>query len=292
MSLKSALFEMKQLLNDPQVELDEKWIQELEMKNSLKAGSLVFYLNNMMMVKTNSMVNQSGEDTKKVNRKWTKAEMAFMFQYIKERQDEGALNITEILEEIAHLLNRGYQSVNYKYYNLLKEKDKKQPESSKSYNFTTIEFNEVPVVATEIKKDTPPVVSSTALPVKEPVMPANSTDLIDILSGLITNVQQLPGINLNELLLSLYQLTNMALQNQDAVQQMENMKSEISFENDSLKQQLLLERKRNDELQREVSKLSKEIHAFNELGDAAKIQNLKSYNQRLKYIVDNFGVVL
>ena len=32
--------------------------------------------------------------------------------------------------------------------------------------------------------------------------------------------------------------------------------------------------------------------AFNQLSDAAKIQNLKSYNQRLNYIIDGFGIVI
>jgi uncharacterized protein YlxW (UPF0749 family) len=112
-------------------------------------------------------------------------------------------------------------------------------------------------------------------------------------------VQQLPGIQLNELLRSLYQLTNMALQNQDAVQQIANVKLESDLEKKALKEklaameeQVALEKRRNDELQSEVRKLAKEIMTFSQLGDAAKIQNLKSYNQRLNYILDGSGVVV
>jgi hypothetical protein len=296
MSLKSALFEMKEALKNQQVgQLKEEFIYELETKNRLNTGTLVFYFNNLVMLSMNNSenVNQSPDHSKKINRKWTKIEIEFMVQYIKERQEEGALNITEILEEVAQLLNRGYQSVNYKYYTFIKEKHKKDESNQNSYHFTTITQTEVPVVSTEVIRDTPSVPQVTQM------NPSQDYDLLDILSGLITNVQQLPGINLNEFLRSLYQLTNMALQNQDVVRQLDSIKSEINLEKEALreklmkKEQLLLrEKSRNDELQLEVSKLAKEITAFNLLGDAAKIQNLKSYNQRLNYIIDGFGIVL
>jgi hypothetical protein len=296
MSLKPALFEMKEALINQEVgQLEQDFIHELEDKHRLSAGSLVFYFNNLMMSSLNILenANQTRDNSKKVNRKWTKIQIDFMFQYIKARQEEGALNITEILEEIAQLLNRGYQSVNYKYYSLIKAKDKKEASVPNDYHFVTISEKEVPVVSTEVIRGTPPA------PQTNQAEPPKEDDLLDILSGLITNVQQLPGINLNELLRSLYQLTNMALQNQDAVQQIESMKSESNLEKDALReklqkkeQQFMQEKKRNDELQLEVAKLAMEITAFNKLGDAAKIQYLKSYNQRLNYIIDGFGLVL
>jgi hypothetical protein len=249
----------------------------------------------MLLSNQNSkFTNQSNDDSKKTNRKWTKSEVEFMFQYIKERLAEGALNITEILGEVAQFLNRGYQSVNYKYYSLVKENNKKHPSSQKAYQYTTISQKEVPVISSEVVRDISPPASQV-----NSVSPAITDDLLDVLSGLITNVEQLPGINLNELLRSLYQLTNMALQNQDAVRQIENMKSEINLEKVSLRdhlvkkeQQLIQEKKRNDDLQLEVSKLAKEISAFNQLGDAAKIRNLKSYNEKLNFMIDGFGNVL
>lgn len=296
MGLKSALFEMKEALNNQKVgQSEQDFIHELEVKNQLSTGTLIFYFNNLMILSLNDSenANQSHDDSKKVNRKWTKTEIEFMFQYITERQEEGALNITEILEEVAQLLTRGYQSVNYKYYSLIKAKNKKEASNQKAYQFITISDKEVPVVSTEVISD--------SAPEKQVIQanPSEDNDLLDILSGLITNVQQLPGINLNELLGSLFQLTNMALQNQDAVHQIASMKSEINLEKEAIREQLMKkeqqfiqEKKRNDELQLEVAKLAKEITAFNKLGDAAKIQQLKSYNQRLNYIIDNFGVVL
>ncbi|MCL6570282.1 MAG: hypothetical protein K6T88_01190 [Bacillus sp. (in: Bacteria)] len=296
MSLKTALFEMKEAIMNQKVGPSEQnFISELEDKHRVSAGSLVFYFNNLMLLSINNAeyAKQPVDDSKKVNRKWTKNQIDFMFQFIKGRQEEGALNITDILEEIAQLLNRGYQSVNYKYYSLIKAKAKKEASIPTDYHFVTITENEVPVVATEDIRNTLPA------PQSNHVDPSQDDDLLDILSGLITNVQQLPGINLNELLRSLYQLTNMALQNQDAVQQIESMKSESNLEKDALHQELLKkeqqfkqEKKRNDELQKEVSKLAMEITAFNKLGDAAKIQYLKSYNQRLNYIINGFGLVL
>ncbi|WP_040209376.1 hypothetical protein [Neobacillus jeddahensis] len=293
MSLKSALFEMKEALNNHQAgKIEEAYIQELEMNHRLNPGTLVFYYNHLMMLAINNEneAKQSSRESKKINRKWTNNEIQFMFQYIQERQDEGVLNITEILEEVAQLLNRGYQSVNYKYYTIVKTKDK-TPQTG--YQFTTIAHKNVPVLATETVEDLTP-----ALPVNQSE-PEQGDDLLDILSGLITNVQQLPGINLHELLRSLYQLTNLALHNQEAVQQIETMKSEINGEKKALRdklaqkeQQLMEERKRNNELKSEIAKLAKEIAAFSQLGDAAKIQNLKSYNQRLNYLVDGSGVVL
>jgi hypothetical protein len=296
MGIKSALFEMKEdLINQKVGKSEQDFIRELEVKNHLPAGTLVFYFNNLMLLSMNGseLANQSHDDSKKVNRKWTKTEIEFMFQYINERQQEGALNITEILEEVAQLLTRGYQSVNYKYYTLIKAKNKKEAANQNAYQFITITENEVPVVSTEVISDSAPV--QQVIQAK----PSEDNDLLDILSGLITNVQQLPGINLNELLRSLYQLTNMALQNQDAVQQIASMKSEINLEKEAIREQLMKkeqqviqEKKRNDDLQLEVAKLAREITAFNKLGDAAKIQQLKSYNQRLNYIIDSFGVVL
>lgn len=294
MSLKSALFDMKKAMENDRIgkSVDE-FIHELEVQHELNAGTLVFYYNNLMMSLTRTE-KANFDDSKKVNRKWAKDELQFMFQYIKERQDEGGLNITELLEEVAQLLNRGYQSVNYKYYSQMKENDRKKQSNQNSYNFTTITQTQIPVLSTE------KIATAQAMP--SPSNDDNKTtgeDLLDILSGLISNVEKLPGINLNDMLKSLYQLTNMALQNQDAVRQLENVKSEIHHEKESLKkslkqkdQQLLEEKRRNDELQLEVAKLAKEIMAFNQLGDAAKIQNLKSYNQRLNYIIDGSGVVL
>ncbi|MED3624002.1 hypothetical protein P4482_06185 [Neobacillus thermocopriae] len=294
MSLKSALFEMKEVLTNQKNDkfLEEDFISELEKKYGLSENTLVFYYNNLMFLSMKSSSDHLSE-AKKVNRKWTKNEIDFMFQYIKERQEESINNITELLKEVALLLNRGYQSVNYKYYSLVKEKEENQKENHNGYHFTTLTEKEVPVISTEVLPESHSVFSN------QTTQPSSSMNLLDILSGLITNVEQIPGIQLNELLGSLYQLTNMALQNRDAAQQLKKMKAENQREKEALKeqlkqkeQQLLLEKKRNDELQQEIVKLAKEISAFNQLGDAAKIQNLKSYNQRLNYLIDGSGVVL
>lgn len=296
MGLRTAIFEMKEAIKyHEERKLEEDFIHELEASNHLRNGSLLYYFNFFMKMsmKNNENIGQSDEDYKKINRKWTKDEIDFMFHYISERQEEGALNITEILDEVAQALDRGYQSVNYKYYSSMKARNKVQAVISKNSHITTISEERIPVLATEVIRDLPP---------SPPVSQQSSLqddDLLDILSGLITNVQKLPGINLNELLKSLYLLTNMALQNQEAANKVETIKSEMSLERESsreklrkMEQQLLREKKRNDELQLEVAKLAEEIMAFNQLGDAAKIQNLKSYNQRLNYIIDSFGVVL
>ena len=255
MNLKSAVFTMRETIMNQQVdELVEDFIHDLEVKNELKPGTLVFYFDHLTLQKNRSAQVNTSNDSKKVNRKWTKFEIEFMFQYIKERQEEGALNITEILEEVAQLLNRGYQSVNYKYYNLIKIKEKKEQQNQNGgYQFTTIAEDEVPVLSTELIQD------YALTPSTKPLNASSDVDLLDILSGLITNIQQLPGIQLNELLRSLYQLTNMALQNQDVVQQLEDVKAETFHEKEALQeklkkkeQQLIAEKRRNDELQEEV----------------------------------------
>ncbi|WML39381.1 hypothetical protein RCG19_19710 [Neobacillus sp. OS1-2] len=296
MSLKTALFEMKEKILNQQIgESEKEFLDQLETKNNLKSGSLFVYFNYVMMfqMKKADQTSHSDVDHKKVNRKWIKPEIDFLFQYITDRQEEGGLNITELLDEVAQVLDRGYQSVNYKYYSLVKAQNKTQPGNQNVMQVTTISQSKLPVAAIDFIDEKP-----QELNVYQPISVQND-DLLDILSGLITNVQKLPGIHLNELLRSLFQLTNMALQNQDAVQQLESVKSEINNEKEVLQeklrkkdQQLIRERKRNDELQIEVAKLAKEIMAFNQLGDAAKIQNLKSYNQRLNYIIDGFGIVL
>ena len=300
MSLKKALFEVKEKITNQAVGSEETFIHDLEVTNNLKPGTLVWYFNNLMMVSISSLEhgNSSADDAKKVNRKWTKTEIEFMFHYIKERQEEGALNITEILEEVAQLLNRGYQSVNYKYYNLIKAKDKKAVNQN-TYSFKTINYDEVPVIATEVATETPKAVVPVSKSSRDRTEDQEgSEDLLDSLSGLISNAQQLPGLNLNSLIGSLHQLSNMALGNQDAMQEIETFKSEISHEKEALReslrlkeQQLRQEKERNNRLQLELAKLAKEIQAFNKLGDAAKIQNLKSYNKRLNYIIDEFGMV-
>jgi hypothetical protein len=274
---------------------EEGFIRDLEAKNNLSSGTLVFYFNFFMMLKLQH--NQSNDPSKKTNRKWSKSEIEFLYQYIKERQQEGALNITEILEECAQLLDRGYQSVNYKYYSLLKKGEKKEnTEQKNSLLITSIEEKEVQVIATEVLHDPLQVPKVPQVPQEKA---SQDEDLLDILSGLISNVQQLQGLNVTDLFRNLYQLTSLAVQNQAALQQMESKKSEINLEKEALREklmkkehQLMSERKRNDELQVEVAKLAKEINAFNQLGDAAKIQHLKAYNQRLNYIIDGFGIVL
>jgi hypothetical protein len=289
MSLKAALFEMKEaLLNQRVGRSVEEFINHLADKFNLNPGTLVFYFNTLVI--TNHYTETEKSSQKKTNRKWTKNEINFMFQYLYARQEEGILNITEILDETAQLLNRGYQSVNYKYYSLQKDGEKNTSLRQNEIHFTTISENEVPVITTEVIKNIPSTLASK---------PSKDDDLLDILSGLIHNVEQLPGLNLNELLGSLLQLTSMAIENQKLVQQFENEKKIYDHEKEALKQklsknekQLIQEKKRNDQLQLEVAKLAKEIMTFNQLGDAAKLKNLKSYNQRLNYIIDGTGVVL
>jgi hypothetical protein len=284
-SLKSAIFALKEIITN-QKDIDhEPLIRELEDKHGIKNGELNVYYNMIMKLNRKS-AEPANDDAKKINRKWTESEINFMFQYLHDRQNEGALNITEILEEIAQLLNRGYQSVNYKYYSLVKNSGKNQTiKQNEGYQFTTIPENKVPVVSTEI------IHSSLS---KSPVhhVPMQEDDLLDILSGLITNLQQLPGINLNDLLRSLLELTNLALQNQEAAKQINRIKSEMKKEKETLQEklkkielQLTQEKKRNRELAEDLFQLANEVEAFNQLSDAAKIQNLKSFNQRLKQFI-------
>lgn len=289
-SLKSAMLQLKDAIVEYEEEqLTEEFVSDMEAKNGLRAGVLVSYLNQLIKLNIKIQVNDQNpqEDSKKINRKWSKNEIEFMFQYIKDRQDEGALNITEILEEISQILNRGYQSVNYKYYTLIKKHGKNLTDNEqKNYQFTTISETKIPVIATELMGQ--PFSNQQVYQVAA----SQDDDLLDILSGLITNTQQLPGINLNDLLRSIYQLTNMALQNQDAAVQIESIKTEISREKVILQEQLkenqrqlAQERKRNDQLEKEFSSIANEIEAFNRLSDGAKIQNLKSFNQRLNNLV-------
>ncbi|WEG11244.1 hypothetical protein PU629_13845 [Pullulanibacillus sp. KACC 23026] len=280
MSLKKALFEMKESIQSQNIaQSKEDILIELENKYEVPTETLRFYYDHFVFLQT-LMENQAEaqEHSKKMNRKWTENEIELMFRYIPERQAEGALNITEILEEVAYLFNRGYQSVNYKYYTLLKNKEK---DSFEKPVFSTISEVDVPVLSVAELSTVP---SNT-----------NNVDFLEIISGLISNVEQLPGINLVDLLGSLYQLTTLALQNQQVTKQIEHVKETSKQEQETLRQTLLQkerllveEKKRNDQLQKEVAKLAKEIAAFNKLGDTAKIKNLKSYNQRLSYLIDTF----
>lgn len=106
MSLKAALFEMKEaLLNQRVGRSVEEFINHLADKFNLNPGTLVFYFNTLVI--TNHYTETEKSSQKKTNRKWTKNEINFMFQYLYARQEEGILNITEILDETAQLLNRG-----------------------------------------------------------------------------------------------------------------------------------------------------------------------------------------
>ena len=299
MSLKSAVFEIKEAIVQQRDDLSEdRLIEELEAAHGIEAGKLVPYYNYLRMFEMNKAKNpvQADGETKKVNRKWTKSEMEFMFLYIKERQEEGSLNITDILEEVSQLLDRGYQSVNYKYYSLAKVKENKKKRNE--YNFTTIEDKELAVQSVEYMGETGQRMPLYSQQGRSASM-GGDENLLDMLSGLISNIQQLQGINLNDLMKSLYTLTNMAIENQNTAELLENAKSEINHEKQALReklikqeQQLKMERKRNEALQAEIAQLAKEITAFNKLEDAAKIQNLKSYNQRLNYLIDGAEAAL
>jgi hypothetical protein len=265
-------------------------IRKLEIKNQLNTGSLDYYFNIFMILKMKHPKKNTQIQTKKINRKWINSEIELMFQYLNDRQEENAINITELLEEVAQLLNRGYQSVNYKYYTIVKERE--QEIGQKDYKFMTISQMDVPVISTEL-------VQRKTVPETNVEEKAQENDLLDLLSGLITNVQELPGIQLNELLKSLFHLTNLAIGNQKGNLNTDHLQQKASLDNEWLReklfqkeQQLIQEKKRNDELQAEVNRLAKEISAFNQLGDAAKIQNLKSYNQKLNSIIDKTGFAL
>ncbi len=289
-SLRTAIFQMKDALKVKDLEsVNVELIDEIEKINGLKEGILASYLAHLKKLNLNISDEELPQnESKKINRKWTKNEIEFMFQYLNDRQDEGAINITEILEEIAQLLNRGYQSVNYKYYTLLKKQGKKDPDDrQQNYQFTTIPEMKIPVIYTELIPQIQP---------EQKVCQVTTTkedDLLDVLSGFITNIQQLPGLNLNDLLRSLYQLSDMALQNLDDVTTFENIKNEIIQEKaelqEKLKQkerQLAQEKKRNEELQKAILNIANEVSAFNQLSDVAKIQNLKSFNQRLNSVLE------
>ncbi|MHC0038129.1 hypothetical protein [Pseudoneobacillus sp. C159] len=213
--------------------------------------------------------------SKKVNRKWTKKEIEVMLQYIKERQEEGSINITELLEEVAQLLNRGYQSVNYKYYAIQKELNEQQNKKLKDFTFMTINQTEVPVISTEVIHD-----KTFVSKINSPTTSVNGIDLIDILSGLITNVQQLPGIDLHVLLRSLYQLSNMAIQNHAPILNIEHLTK--------LEHQLAVEKRKNEQLQSKLANIASEVKMFSQLDDAEKIKDLKSYNTRLNLIINDF----
>lgn len=296
MSLKTALFKMKQTLIDQNGDLEEGIVKELENYNSLESGALASIYHQLLMVQKNSaeVVNQISDEAKKINRKWTMNEIDFMFKYIKERQREGALNITEILEEIAHLLNRGYQSVNYKYYTLVKNSAKKHvsDQPQQGIKFLTITDEVIPVLSTELIKDSKPT--------KQNIHNQSNQDdgLLDIVSGLITNIQQLPGIELNQLLKSIFELTSLALQNQNALQQITSIRTEMNQEKQTIQdklakaeRQLLQEKRRNIELNNDMSLLANEIEEFGKMNDAAKIQNLKNFYQRLDQIIHKFTEV-
>lgn len=283
---------MKEALTNHGIDGQEEMVREIEANHCLIPGALTSYYHHLLMVRKNSadLANQTNDEAKKINRKWTKYEMDFMFQYIHARQDEGALNITEILEEIAQLLNRGYQSVNYKYYSLVKNGAKKQvvQQPQMAIKFATIAEETVPVMATTLIGREQ---SNSQVHFTTPTQ-TQADGLLDILSGFITNVQQLPGLNLNQLLKSLYELTNLALQNQNAVQQITNIKTEMDQEKQILQdklakaeKQLRQEKQRHLELVENMSNLANEINSFNNLSDAAKIQNLKAFNQRLNQII-------
>jgi hypothetical protein len=290
--LKSALFEMKDILEKDQKDVVMAHIiRNLEIKNQLNTGFLDYYFNILMILKAkHSKRTQTQNHAKKINRKWINCEIELMFQYINDRQEENSINITELLEEVAQLLNRGYQSVNYKYYTLVKEKE--QEIGQKDYKFMTISQMDVPVISTEL-------IQRKKVSEIEVEKQDEENDLLDLLSGLITNVQELPGIQLTELLSSLYHLTSLAIGNQKGNLNIENIQQKASLDNELLReklfqkeQQLIQEKKRNDELQAEVNRLAAEISAFSKLGDAAKIQNLKSYNQKLNSIIDKTGFAL
>jgi hypothetical protein len=294
--LKSALFEMKDILEKDQKDVVMAHvIRNLEIKNQLNTGLLDYYFNILMILKAKhskktQTQTQNQNHTKKINRKWINCEIELMFQYINDRQEETSINITELLEEVAQLLNRGYQSVNYKYYTLVKEKE--QEIGQKDYKFMTISQMDVPVISTEL-------IQRKKVSEIEVEKQDEENDLLDLLSGLITNVQELPGIQLTELLSSLYHLTSLAIGNQKGNLNIENIQQKASLDNELLReklfqkeQQLIQEKKRNDELQAEVNRLAAEISAFSKLGDAAKIQNLKSYNQKLNSIIDKTGFAL
>ncbi|MDF2557305.1 MAG: transcriptional repressor [Bacillales bacterium] len=270
-------------------------LKESKTKNDLRDGCLDFYFNQLKMIDkhSKSLEKYQQGDLKKVNRKWSKNETSFMLRYINERQEEWGVNITETLNEVAVLLNRGYQSVNYKYYSLIKSNQEHKIDNHNLYQIKTISQKSIPVLYTE---DAPDVQDLQRTNHKD--ISLGNDDLLEVLSGLLSNVQKLPGINLNELLRNLYQLTNMALQNKNDYHEIEGVHSEDIRGKKSLQkklanidQRLLQEKKRNDELQLEFSKLAEEIRAFNQLGDTAKIQNLKSYNQKLNFIIDGFGLI-
>jgi hypothetical protein len=292
--LKSALFEMKDILEKDQKDVVMAHvIRNLEIKNQLNTGSLDYYFNILVILKakhSKKTQTQTQNHTKKINRKWINCEIELMFQYINDRQEENSINITELLEEVAQLLNRGYQSVNYKYYTLVKEKE--QEIGQKDYKFMTISQMDVPVISTEL-------IQRKKVSEIEVEKQDEENNLLDLLSGLITNVQELPGIQLTELLSSLYHLTSLAIGNQKGNLNIESIQQKANFDNEFLReklfqkeQQLIQEKKRNDELQAEVNRLALEISAFSKLGDAAKIQNLKSYNQKLNSIIDKTGFAL
>lgn len=82
MSFKSALFEMKEVITDQTLgQSEEGFIRDLEAKNDLSSGTLVFYFNFFMMLKLHH--SQSNDQSKKRIANGQKVKLSFCFNILR-----------------------------------------------------------------------------------------------------------------------------------------------------------------------------------------------------------------
>lgn len=285
MELKQAIQELKNLVfssefNDIDI---EKYVENLaEQCDIVSVEDLINIYNNMYLWKTQSAQPKFVRG----NPVWSNGEKEVLYTVTllakNERPDLNADDIFENMVDIFH--GRTIGSIRLQYYQIRRDKLGKNDHMVKD---SKTKYNEAIKLLNNNKEEE---ITEEITNVKDNDEEIN---LIDTAVELINNVDKV-GLDINTFFVGMLNLSRKAVENNN-VEKIENLELELRKERS---RNNLLQNK-NDQLQNEFSKLyyefdklKNEIEHFNGLSSKEKLQNLKKYNSRLQYMVDQFGGIV
>lgn len=277
LQLKDVLSEVKEVVFGGHNIDIEKYVSDLSERSYLAFDDIKNFFNLISLYKID-IDNPKISTTKR--RIWSSAEDKIVDEYVEIASRETIVvdgkeknkRKDDVFKEIEDLLeDRTAGSTSMRYYDRKRKSEKENKEEIKP----KVEAVSTPEPQEEVKKK------------------SDSEDLLDLVVGFVDNVDNL-DVNLNELFRGLLTISDKAVKN-DNSGKIEELEGKASF----LEAELEKEKIKNESLQRELlevvadfKKMKGEIEYFNGLNGKQKLQQLHSYNSRLKCMVDKFGGVI
>ena len=273
LELIDALLEMKQVIyedvndKDPDFDID-KFIHDMAAKSHYKEETLAQFYNAILLWKFQAEKNK--REFGGVN-KWTKGELTILRLYAETLEHKKARTV--IFRELSELIERTEGSISFVYYKRdLYEEEETVDEGEILANVQTATL--VPTEVSVIRNEAP------AIPAVDPTPPVmiekkeESVDILDLLTSLLSNFENLAEFDLTGLLNGLNLLSELAVKNTGVDEKTKGEMKSLREENERLNGEV-------DEYKRRFSNIKNAVQQFDQFDSVEKIKRLKEYHQKL-----------